>query len=76
MRQGIAAWQATGAEATRPYFPALLAAVYPNKGQAEAGLPLLAEALVAVHNTGERLYEAELYRLQGELLLVQAGNRQ
>src|SRR5439155_10344395 len=29
-------------------------------------------ALALVHKTGERYYEAELYRLQGELLLMQA----
>ena len=42
-------------------------------GQAEEGLRVLAEALAAVHDSGERCYEAELYRLQGELLLAQAG---
>ena len=29
-----------------------------------------AKALTAVHNTGERYYEAELHRLKGELLLA------
>src|SRR5262249_47655702 len=37
----------------------------------EAGLPMLAEAFVHLDNTGERYYEAELYRLQGELRLRQ-----
>jgi predicted ATPase len=32
----------------------------------------LAKALATVHKTGERFYEAELYRLQGELLLAQS----
>jgi len=32
---------------------------------------VLAEALTAVHKTGERQHEAELYRLKGELLLQQ-----
>jgi predicted ATPase len=31
---------------------------------------VLAEALAAVEKTGEGFYEAELYRLKGELLLV------
>jgi predicted ATPase len=39
-------------------------------GQPAEGLPLLEEALVAVHSTGERFYEAELHRLKGELLLL------
>src|SRR5207249_3357571 len=38
---------------------------------AEEGLRVLAEGLTAVHKTGERQHEAELYRLKGELLLQQ-----
>ena len=34
---------------------------------------LLGEALAAAHKTGERFYEAELYRLKGELLLVRSA---
>ena len=36
-------------------------------GQVEEGLAVLAEALALVDKTGERVYEAELYRLKGEL---------
>jgi predicted ATPase len=71
MRQGIAAWQATGAELQLPYYLALLAEAYGKAGQAKEGLRVLAEALMAVHKTGERQHEAELYRLKGELLLKQ-----
>jgi predicted ATPase len=39
-------------------------------GQAAEGLRLLAEALATVNQHGERFYEAELYRLKGELLLT------
>ena len=38
-------------------------------GKAEEGLRALAEALTVVDKSGERFYEAELYRLKGELLL-------
>ena len=38
-------------------------------GRAEEGLDALAEALAVVDKTGERFYEAELYRLKGELTL-------
>ena len=41
-------------------------------GQAEEGLSMVAEALALVEKTGFRFYEAELCRLQGELLLKQA----
>jgi TOMM system kinase/cyclase fusion protein len=71
MCQGIAAWRATGAELQRPYYLALLAEAYGKAGQADEGLRVLAEALTAVHTTGERQHEAELYRLKGELLLQQ-----
>jgi predicted ATPase len=73
--QGLAAYQATGAEVVRPYFLALLAEAYRTVGQAEEGLSVLAEALAVAHRTGERFYEAELYRLKGELLLTRAGRR-
>jgi predicted ATPase len=33
----------------------------------------LAEALVAIHNTGEHRWEAEIYRLKGQLLLALAA---
>ena len=48
---------------------ALLAEADGKVGQAEEGLTLLAEALATVHKTGECYYEAELYRLKGELTL-------
>jgi predicted ATPase/class 3 adenylate cyclase len=70
VRQGLAAFRATGAELARPYYLALLAEVYVEVGEREDGLSLLAEALATVHKTGEGLWEAELHRLKGELLLA------
>jgi predicted ATPase len=70
MRQGMTAWQATGAEVDRPYYLVLLAEGYGKAAQAEAGLHVLAEALTVVDAIEERYYEAELYRLQGVLLLA------
>ena len=72
MRQGIAALQATQTRMGLPRLLARLAEAYGNSGQVEAGLGVLAEALAVVETTGERRDEAELYRLQGELLLRQA----
>ena len=69
MRQGLAAYRATGAEQWRPYVLALLAEGYGKAGQREDGLSVVAEALAQVDKTGERFYEAELYRLKGELSL-------
>jgi predicted ATPase len=73
MQQGLAAWRATGAEVFQPYGLALLAEASAQVGQHEAGLSLLAEALAMTNDKGERRWEAELYRLQGELLLARSA---
>ena len=69
MHQGLAARRTPGAELAQPYFLALQAEVYGKMGQREQALTLLSDALAAVHTTGERRLEADLYRLKGELLL-------
>jgi predicted ATPase len=74
MREGLAARRVTGIiDATDTYFLAVLAEGYGRIEQPSEGLKLLAEALAAVDQSGVRFYEAELYRLKGELLLAQAG---
>jgi TOMM system kinase/cyclase fusion protein len=75
MRQGLAAWRATGAGVFQPYYLALLAEAYGAGGQVEQGLRVLAEALTMVEKTEERYWEAELHRLKGELLL-RRGDRE
>ncbi len=69
IRQGLAAYQATGTEVFRPAYLVVLAEAYSHMGQIGEGLSVLAEALALVYRTGERWWEAELYRLKGELLL-------
>jgi predicted ATPase len=69
IRQGVAAWRAIGAEIGRPKDLALLAETYGKVGQTEEGLRALEEALEIVSKTEEHWYEAELYRLKGELTL-------
>ena len=66
-----AAYWASGAEPERAYWLALLAEAHGTDGQAEEGLGLLREALVVVEKSGVHQWEAELYRLQGDLLLHQ-----
>jgi predicted ATPase len=73
MRQGLRAAQAQGAALSRPHYLALLARAYGKGGHAEEGLRVLAEALMLVHTTAEHWWEAELYRLKGELLLMCAA---
>ncbi len=60
---------------SRPFYLTLLAEAYRKAGQIEEGLTSLAEALDTVDKTGERWYEAELYRIKGELLLAQEGKK-
>jgi predicted ATPase len=55
---------------------ALLAEAYGKAGQGEEALKVLAEARLQMDNTGERFWEAELYRLQGELTLAQDSTSQ
>ena len=76
MYQGLRAYRATGAEIWRPYWLALLAEAHGIIGQPEAGLTVLAEAMMFVETTGDRWYDPELYRLKGELLLQQNSDNQ
>ncbi len=71
MRQGLDALQATGAAVRTPYYLSLLAKAYGQAGQVKAGLTVLADALAVAEKVRERWWEAELYRLKGELLLGQ-----
>jgi len=68
LRQGLDSFQAVGGGTLdRPLHNAWLAEAYGNAGRVQEGLRLLAEAQTTVDTTGERWYEPELYRLQGEL---------
>src|SRR5262249_16844319 len=69
IRQGLTTRQSITAGIHHTYHLALLAEAYGKAGQAEEGLTTLAEALTVVDTSGERVYEAELYRLKGELTL-------
>ncbi len=74
MREGMAAFRATGSIYKLPYFLGLLAEQYGKLGNVERGLTLLAEALAAVERTAERWCEAELYRRKGALLLIRGDD--
>jgi predicted ATPase len=74
MRQGLAAFQATGAQWSLSYYLALLAEAHGKAGETAEGVRLLAEAWAAVESQDERYWEAELHRLQGDLRLRQVGS--
>jgi adenylate cyclase len=71
IREGLTASRTIGTEGYRASYLGILAEAYRTAGQPEEGLTVLAEALAVVEKTGERWWEAELYRLKGELLLTQ-----
>jgi predicted ATPase len=75
MQQGLATLRAIPTEVFRPYGLALLAEAHAKVGQLEEGLTLLAEALELTNDKEERRWEAELYRLKGELLLAHSAAR-
>ena len=74
IQQGLVAYQATGTEVFGPTYLVVLAEAYGNMGQTSEGLSVLTEARALVDRTGERWWEAELYRLKGEILLQQANS--
>lgn len=63
--------RAAGMDQGLPFSLGLLAGAYAQNGQVEEGLTVLAETFTVAHRAAGRYWEAELHRLQGELLLQQ-----
>jgi len=76
VRQGIAAYRATGAALNVPYLCTVLADVCDHLGHTADGLQALAEAHSLMEQHEERWWEAEIHRLRGVLLLRQPGTPQ
>jgi predicted ATPase len=76
VRQGIAAWRATGAVLIVPYFYTMLADVSDHLDHTEDGLQALAEAHTLMEQQEECYWEAEICRLRGILLLRQTRTSQ
>jgi predicted ATPase len=75
IRRGLAAYQATGTELLRPHLLGLLAEALHIAGQGKQALPVLDDALALADRNSELYYQAELYRLKGELLLMKSTGR-
>ncbi len=71
LHQAISARQEAGFEVLGLMFLLFLAEAYQRAGQTEAGLAILAEAKERMDAKEEYAFEAEWYRIQGELLLRQ-----
>jgi predicted ATPase len=69
MCKGIADQRVIGVETPLPSSLAFLAEAYGKVGRITEGLSILSEALALVEKNEQRCWEAELYRLQGNLLM-------
>jgi len=76
MRKGLDAERPSVSVPLVSYIYAALADAYKKVGQVEDGLKILAMELDAAKSSGGHLWEAELYRGKGELLLAQEGKDQ
>jgi predicted ATPase/predicted Ser/Thr protein kinase len=72
IRRGLDATEAIRAEMFRSYDLCLLAEAYGKAGQPREGLAALEQAQRLVAKNDERLWEAEVFRVRGELLLQAA----
>jgi class 3 adenylate cyclase/tetratricopeptide (TPR) repeat protein len=69
MNSAIVVAERTAARNRRTLYLGHLASAHASLGQPEVGLDLLHEAIQTAEMTSERFFEAELYRLRGEMLL-------
>lgn len=70
--EGLSATRAARASLNNTYTLTLLAGLYLRKKQIEEGLTAIQEAQELATTQGERCWQAELFRLKGELLLEQS----
>ncbi len=69
MQQGLSCMEAAHTARSRSHYLSLLVDGYGTTGQFGQGLDVLNEAIDLVETTGERWWAAEIYRLQGQLML-------
>jgi DNA-binding winged helix-turn-helix (wHTH) protein/class 3 adenylate cyclase/predicted ATPase len=72
LSQGIAAWRGNDASVNAPYALAIQAEAASLVGHIDEGLRSLDHAQVLLDQHEDRWFEAEIYRLRGELLLRQS----
>jgi predicted ATPase len=74
IQQGLAVYQAIGAELGRPTFLGILADVCGALGRFDVAQPAIAEALDLGERTGLHYWDAELHRLKGTLVVRSAAS--
>jgi len=70
LRRAATIWEASGSRSGRPFQWTLLAEACGRSEQSAAGLAAVAEGLAVVEQTGAPLFEAELWRLRGEMQIA------
>jgi predicted ATPase len=70
MRNAMAAAEGSSERNRRTLYHCHVASAHASLGQPEVGLGLLDEAIQIAQTTGEKFFEAELYRLRGKILLT------
>jgi DNA-binding SARP family transcriptional activator len=75
LRAAIEEFKATGARLRLPYYLGLLARVCRKAERPAEGLAVIDEALAEALATNERCWDAELYRMRGELLAARGAGR-
>jgi predicted ATPase len=74
MQEAMVAIRETGGDLVHNYALGLLAEAYLLAGEPAKGLATVAEALRAIESSGQRINEADLLRLRGELLVLAASS--
>jgi tetratricopeptide (TPR) repeat protein len=70
MEAGLAAFRRAGGAPGQQYAIALLASNYARMGRIEEAIEMLDSALAHIERTGEKVDQAEMLRLKGEVLLT------
>jgi predicted ATPase len=73
VEQALADHTATGERLEVPYLMSLRVECLAERGRLPDGLAALAQAMALAESTGEAWFDAELYRLRGEVLLRDAA---
>jgi predicted ATPase len=68
---GLTAWGSTGSTAMVPWYLSHLARAHAELGQFENGKSSIGEAMATMEKTKERWCEAEVYRIAGEIALLE-----
>ena len=74
MRDAMASLRKAGGELIYSYALSLLGESYLEMREPEKSLATIAEALQGIESSGQHLHEAELWRLQGESLVLQGDS--